>query len=73
MTLGVAKNDEKAQKFIDDISAEKIVYDDALLMLSKAEYGDIKTIVMSKKTADTYTAKSLYDKDYIEVVELKGE
>ena len=73
LTLGVAKNDEKAQKFIDDISAEKIVYDDALLMLSKAEYGDIKTIVMSKKTADTYTAKSLYDKDYIEVVELKGE
>ena len=57
---------------LDSLSAKKHEYDDALLLLSKAEYGDFGVIVMSKKLADTYTAKSLYDKDYVSIVEIRG-
>ena len=68
----VPKNDEKAKelayKMCDD------VYEgDALILLSKAEYGDFDILILSKKTADIYTAKSLYDKADVSVVELKGE
>lgn len=69
----IAKDDEKANRLAKDLSLTNVRYGDALLMLSRAEYGDFDVMILSKKTADSLTAKSLYDKDFVDVVEMKGE
>lgn len=46
--------------------------EDPVLMLSKAEYGRFDVIVISKEMADMYGASTVYDKDNIEVISVKG-
>ncbi|MBR1444093.1 MAG: hypothetical protein IJ583_11245 [Firmicutes bacterium] len=69
----VAYNDEKAENFLKQIGISDFTEGDAMLMISKAEYENFDVIVFSKKTADIYTAKSLYDKGFVTAVEIKGE
>ncbi len=68
----IPKDDKKARTFAENMT-DKVTEGDALILLSKAEYGDFDILIFSKKIADKYTAKSLYDKDFTEVVEIKGE
>lgn len=73
LECSVAKSDKKVDGLLKSLAIAASPKDDALIMLSKAEYGDFDVMILSKKLADTYTAKSLYDKDYVDVVEIKGE
>ena len=68
----VPKGDEKAVELAHKMTAD-VTEDDPLMLLSKAEYGDFDILIFSKKIADKYTAKSLYDKEFTQAVELKGE
>ena len=68
----IPTGDKKAKDFAET-TADLIKEEDALILFSKAEYGDFDILIFSKKTADIYTAKSLYDKEFTEVVEIQGE
>ena len=69
----IAHNDKKAAEFMGYMGIGNYSSGDALMLISAAEYKRFDVIVLSKKTADTYTAKSLYDKNYVTAVEIKGE
>lgn len=68
----IPAGDKKAREFALQV-ADEIVEEDPMLLLSKAEYGDFDILILSKKTADKYTAKSLYDKEFTAVLEITGE
>ncbi len=68
----ISADDKKARELALQMT-DKIVEADAMLLLSKAEYGNFDILIMSKKTADKYTAKSLYDKEFTAVLEITGE
>ncbi|MBR1736633.1 MAG: hypothetical protein IJ736_06400 [Firmicutes bacterium] len=73
LKCSIANDDDKAEDMIEQLGIKYYSHRDALLMLSQAEYEKFDVIVLSKKNADIYTAKSLYDKDYVTAVEIKGE
>ncbi|MBR6400665.1 MAG: hypothetical protein IKS17_05525 [Firmicutes bacterium] len=68
----IPKGDQKAREFALQMT-DKAVEEDPMLLLSKAEYGEFDILILSKKTADKYTAKSLYDKEFTAVLEITGE
>ncbi|MBQ8941508.1 MAG: hypothetical protein IJ062_06675 [Firmicutes bacterium] len=72
LSCHIPKGDKKARILADKMT-DNVTEGDAMLLISKAEYGDFDILIFSKKTADIYTAKSLYDKDFVDVAELKGE
>ncbi len=45
---------------------------DGTLMLSRAEYGKFDVIVLSEELADFYTASTVYDRDNVAVLHVKG-
>ena len=47
--------------------------EDAVLCLSKAEYGRCDVLVLSREAANAYGAESLADSGFYEVIELTGE